>query len=228
MSPQQPIVIAIDGPSGSGKSTAARSTARTLGFLHVDTGAMYRTATWAILQKGISPEDKSSVIGALPTISLEMRVQNGPVQWWVDGYFPEKEIRSPRVEAAVSVIAAIPEVRAWRVARQRETPRLGNIVMEGRDIGTGVVPKTPHKFFLTASAEVRARRRQQDLEKLKFNQSVDQVAQGILERDRKDSSRTHSPLKMAEGATVIDTSHNTVEQTAEQIMTALRRQGVAQ
>ncbi|MSR64278.1 MAG: (d)CMP kinase [Verrucomicrobiae bacterium] len=226
MSSSQSIIIAIDGPSGSGKSTASRNTARRLGFVHVDTGAMYRAVTWTVLNHGIAPEDKLTVIGLLPKISVEPHVKDGSVQWWIDGTYPEQEIRSPRVEAGVSAVSAIPEVRAWCVAKQREAVNLGNVVMEGRDIGTVVFPDTPHKFFLTASAEVRAQRRQKDLERLQFKQSVDQVAKGLMERDRKDSSRAHSPLKMAEGATVIDTSNNTVEQTAEEIMAALRSHGV--
>src|SRR5689334_16532446 len=115
MSSSSAIVIAIDGPSGSGKSTASRNTARRLGFIHVDTGAMYRTVTWAVLNAGIAPEDKASVIALLPKLAIEPRVNNGSVQWWVDGRFPEQEIRSPRTEAGVSAVAAIPEVRSWCV-----------------------------------------------------------------------------------------------------------------
>lgn len=224
MNADKPIVIAIDGPSGSGKSTAAKSTAKSLGFVHVDTGAMYRIVTWAVLKRGIDPEDKQAIVELLPKLKLEPLVKDGSVEWWIEGKHPEKEIRSPEVTAAVSPVSAIPEVREWCVAKQRQTTQLGNIVMEGRDIGTVVFPETPHKFFLTASAEVRAQRRQQDLEKLQYKQSVDEVVRAIVERDRKDSSRAHSPLKMAKGAHLIDTSHNTVKQTADEILNVLRRQ----
>lgn len=223
---EQPIVIAIDGPSGSGKSTAARSTARALGLVHVDTGAMYRLVTWAMLRRGIRPDDRSAIAAALPQLKLEARVVDGSVQWWMDGCHPEREIRSPEITSAVSPVSAIPEVRAWCVARQREMVRLGGIVMEGRDIGTVVFPETPFKLYLVASTEARAERRQRDLEKLAHRQSVEQVAQALVERDRKDSSRSHSPLKQAPDATVIDTTHNTVEQTAAQVMEALRQKGL--
>jgi cytidylate kinase len=221
-----PIVIAVDGPSGAGKSTASRNTARHLGFVHVDTGAMYRTVTWAVLDHGIAPENKGSVVALLPKLQIEARVQNGSVQWWINGRHPEKEIRSPRTEAAVSAVSAIPEVREWCVARQREAVRLGSLVMEGRDIGTVVFPGTPYKFFLTCSPEVRAERRQRDLDALQHKQSVHEVVENLIERDRKDSSRAHSPLKKADDARVIDTSNNTVEQTAQQILAALAQMGV--
>ncbi len=226
MSLPSPIVIAVDGPSGSGKSTASRNTAKALGFLHVDTGAMYRTVTWAVLNHGIAPDNKAAILALLGRMKVEMRVKERSVQWVVDGYCPEQEIRSPKTEAAVSAVSAIPEVRTWCVERQRETVRLGNVVMEGRDIGTVVFPQTPYKFYLTASAEARAQRRQRDLAALQHSQSVDQVAQNLIERDRKDSSRAHSPLKMAEGARLIDTSNNTVEQTAGAILASLREMGV--
>lgn len=225
MSASKPIVIAIDGPSGAGKSTASRNTARRLGFIHVDTGAMYRSVTWAVLNHGVAPDDRAAVTALLPKLSMAMQVHDGSVQWWINGQYPEQEIRSPRTEAAVSAVSAIPEVREWCVARQRESVQLGNVVMEGRDIGTVVFPQTPYKFFLMASPEVRAQRRQKDLEALQHKQSVDQVVQNLIERDRKDSSRAHSPLKKADDARVIDTSHNTVEQTASEILKALREMG---
>lgn len=218
----KPVIIAIDGPSGSGKSTTARETARRMGFIHVDTGGMYRVVTWAVLKRGIKPDDESAVAAILPSIKFEGRVKDGSVDWWVDGYHPEKEIRSPEVTTAVSPVSAMRSVREWCVARQRETAKLGNLVMEGRDIGTVVFPGTPYKFFLNASAEVRARRRQRDLAALDFKQSVDQVAQSILERDRKDSSRAHSPLRKADDAVEIDTSDQTVERTAAIIVADVR------
>src|SRR5688572_14587902 len=119
MSSQSPIVIAIDGPSGSGKSTTSRATAKALKFLHVDTGAMYRAVTWAVLNRGVSPEDKAAIIALLPKLAIQPKVKDGGVQWWIDGQYPETEIRSPRVEAAVSAVSAIPEVRHWCVERQR-------------------------------------------------------------------------------------------------------------
>jgi cytidylate kinase len=161
---QLPQVIAMDGPSASGKGTLSRRMARELGYVYVDSGAMYRTLAWHCLRRGIRVEkpmtevDEKAVVRQLRTWKSEMRVIDGQAWLHVDGYFPATEIRTDAVEKAVPVVAQIGKVRDWMVARQRECSALGPLVMEGRDIGTEVFPLAPVKFFLEADAAERQRR----------------------------------------------------------------------
>jgi len=213
---QRRVVVAIDGTSGSGKSTLAKTIARTHGFLHVDTGAMYRTVTWHCLRRGVDCADADAVVGALHELKTAFQVREGSVIMLADGVDPGLAIRDEAVNQNVSLVARIPEVRARMVAEQRDMPaRFGSLVMEGRDIGSVVFPDTPFKVHVDANLAERARRRAQD----GFS---DQVSH----RDQLDSTRKASPLVISPGAFVVDTTLNTPEQTAATVLAELKRRGL--
>lgn len=198
------IVITIDGPSASGKGTCGRYLARKLGFQFVDTGAMYRTLTWHCLKHGVDITDPARVIAAVRGWKAELKAENGEVRLLVDGYHPAQEIRSDEISNTVAKVSPVAGVRVWMVRTQRECLAFGDLVMDGRDVGTHVFPETPFKFFLTASEEVRARRR-------KAEGSKDNTA----ERDRRDAVRAVAPLEPARDAVLIDNSHESPAVTAE-------------
>lgn len=198
------IVIALDGPSASGKGTCGRYLARKLGFRFVDTGAMYRTLTWHCLRTGVDITDPARVLATIRSWGAELKVEEGDVRLLVEGYHPAAEIRSDEISNTVAKVSPIAGVRVWMVRTQRECLAFGDLVMDGRDIGTHVFPETPFKFFLTASDEVRARRR-------KAEGSKDNTA----ERDRRDASRTVAPLEPARDAVMVDNSHESPTVTAE-------------
>jgi cytidylate kinase len=212
---KRPIVIAIDGTSASGKSTNAKLVAKTLGYVYVDTGAMYRTLAWHCLKNKIDPHEPKAVAAACRRWKTDLCCveKNGlrVVQLLVDGYFPEKEIRTPETAAAVPHVAAIPKVREWMVKRQRECLQFGNLVMEGRDIGTNVFPETDFKFYLDAQLEERSRRR-----------AADGIQENLAARDQRDSQRATAPLMIALGAKVINNSHMTSEQTSGLLLKEIR------
>ncbi|MGA3163218.1 MAG: (d)CMP kinase [Verrucomicrobiota bacterium] len=211
-----PIVIAIDGTSASGKSTTARLVARALGCVYVDTGSMYRTLAWHCLKRRIDVQDAEAVAAACRKwkTKLECVETNGlsATRLFVDGYFPEKEIRTAEVSAAVPHVAAVPQVRRWMVKRQRECMQFGNLVMEGRDIGTNVFPETEFKFYLDAKLEERSRRR-----------AADGVQENLAARDQRDSQRATAPLMIPLGAKVINNSNLTAGQTGEIIVAEVRQ-----
>jgi len=213
MPQKRPIVIAIDGTSASGKSTNAKLVAKALNFVHVDTGAMYRTLAWYCLQKGIDPHNTKAVAAACRRWKAELKCVDGHVYLAVDGYYPEREIRSADVSAAVSHVAAIPKVREWMKKTQRECIQFGNLVMEGRDIGTNVFPETDFKYYLDAHLEERTRRR-----------AADGLEENLAARDQRDSQRAAAPLMIALGAKVINNSHLTSEQTSGLIIADVKRQ----
>jgi len=214
---KQPIVIAIDGTSASGKSTNAKLVARALGYIYVDTGAMYRTLAWHCLQKRIDVHDAKAVTAACRKWKTSLVCVDGRVRLLVGGYFPEKEIRTPETAAAVAHVAAIPQVRKWMVKRQRECVPFGNLVMEGRDIGTNVFPETDFKFYLDAKLEERSRRRE-----------ADGVQENLAARDQRDSQRAVAPLMIALGAKVINNSSMTSEQTSGLILAEIRKRLAAE
>lgn len=205
------IVIAIDGTSASGKSTNSKLVARALGYVYVDTGAMYRTLAWHCLQNRIDPHDAKAVATACRKwkTQLECVEKNGlrMVHLLVDGYYPEKEIRTAETSAAVAHVAAVPKVREWMVKRQRECEQFGNLVMEGRDIGTNVFPETDFKFYLDATLAERTARR-----------AADGVDENLAARDQRDSQRAVAPLMIPLGARVINNSNMTSEQTSGLIL----------
>ena len=213
---KHPIVIAIDGTSASGKSTNAKLVARALGYVYVDTGAMYRTLAWHCLLKRIDARDAKAVAGACRRwkTKLECAEVSGlkAVRLLVDGYFPEKEIRLPETAAAVAHVAAVPKVREWMKKTQRDCIQFGNLVMEGRDIGTNVFPETDFKFYLDASLVERTRRRQ-----------ADGVQEDLAKRDKRDSERKAAPLMVPLGAVVVNNSGQTPQQTSEFILAEIRR-----
>lgn len=204
-------VIAIDGPSGSGKSTVARAVAERLGLAYLDTGAMYRSVAFAVLRRGLDPDDAEAVAKVARDIEIDQR--DGSVT--VDGVDATVEIRGPAVTSAVSAVAANPEVRAELRSRQREWVRdHDGGVVEGRDIGTVVFPDADLKVFLTAHLEVRAERRHKEIEDLDY----DKVAADLASRDTRDSSRDHSPLAMADDAVLIDTTDHSIDEVVAEVL----------
>jgi cytidylate kinase len=210
------IVIAIDGTSASGKSTNARLVARALGYVYVDTGAMYRTLAWHCLRKKTDVDDAKAVAALCRNwkTKLECVEKNGlrEVHLLVDGYFPEKEIRTPETAAAVPHVAAIPKVREWMKKTQRECLQFGDLVMEGRDIGTNVFPETDYKFYLDASLAERSARR-----------AADGVNENLAARDQRDSQRAVAPLMIALGAKVLNNSHMTSAETSAWLLKEIRK-----
>lgn len=200
---RQGIVIAIDGTSASGKSTNARLVAQALDFVYVDTGAMYRTLAWHCLRHHIDVQNEKAVAAACRKWKTAIEEREGRVRLTVDGYYPEKEIRTAEVSAAVSHVAAVPKVRQWMKETQRRCVQFGNLVMEGRDIGTNVFPETDFKYYLDAQLEERARRR-----------AAEGVRENLAARDARDSQRASAPLMIALGAKVINNSQLTAEQTS--------------
>ena len=209
---EQPVVIAIDGTSASGKSTNAKLVARALGYVYVDTGAMYRTLAWYCLKKGFDPHDEKAVANLCRRWKTELVCVDNHVRLVVEGYYPEKEIRTAETSAAVPHVAAVPKVREWMKKKQRECVRFGNLVMEGRDIGTNVFPETDFKYYLDACIHERTQRR---------------VSEGVHEnlaaRDERDSQRAAAPLMVALGARVINNSGMTAEQTSGMIINDVRQ-----
>lgn len=206
-----PPAIAIDGPAASGKSTVARLVARELGYTFINTGAMYRAVTWYVLHQGIQPEDTEAVKALLPDIPLSFGREGSVSTVLCEGRALDKELTEASTSSHVSTIAAIPEVRALLVARQREYNSREAVVMEGRDIGTVVFPTTPFKYFVTASEEVRAARR-----------AAQGLTDSIAERDRRDSSRACAPLTQAPDARLVDTSDMSIEQVVALIVGDIR------
>ncbi len=219
---KDPHVIAIDGPSASGKSTVARGVARVLGWNYVDSGAMYRAVTWKAIEEGVDVADPAAVIRMLAGIRIEFRIVNQAAQILVDGTDPGTAIREPRVEKLVSAVAAIPEVRQVLVEHQRSLTRFGDLVMEGRDIGSVVFPTTPLKFYIDADPAIRAQRRRKDFDALRIDASDQVVASSLSDRDRLDSQRKVAPLQVAPGAVVIDNSRQTVDETVAEIVKRVR------
>lgn len=210
----QNIAIAIDGPAASGKSTVAKTLAKRLGLIMVNTGAMYRAIAWATIQKDIDPSDTQAVIKMLDTVTFDCGVEDGFSTVLVDGFYPGEQLRQDPVNGRVSKVAAIPEVRALLVEKQRQYLKLGSVVMEGRDIGSVVFPNTPFKLYIDASEEVRLARR-----------SAEGLADEVAKRDAEDSKRKASPLIVADGATVIDSSEMGVEEVVQTAMNILKEKG---
>ena len=206
------IVIAIDGTSASGKSTNAKRIARELGYVYVDTGAMFRTLAWYCLKHGIDVHDAKAVAAALRKWKARLECVDNKVIMLVDDYYPEKEIRTAETSAAVPHVAAIPKVREWMKKVQRDCVRFGNLVMEGRDIGSQIFPETEFKFYLDACLNERSRRR-----------ASDGVTEDLAARDHRDSQRATAPLMVPLGARVINNSGMTPEQTSGLILEEIRK-----
>ena len=215
-------VIAIDGPSGSGKSTMARLLGQKLGFLHVDSGALYRIMTLAALHAGIDCNDEKAVAELAGKVKVEFVPRDGKVAYLFEGKEPGEAIRTAEINANVSPVSKVPEVRKVVTDWLRSMRAIGDIVVEGRDIGSVVFPDSPARFYLTASAEARARRRhKEEVEKGIANQSAEAVKASLLARDQMDSNRKYAPLKKADGALEIDSSDLTLDEVVETVLAAL-------
>jgi cytidylate kinase len=198
-------IIAIDGPSASGKSTVARKVAAELGWLYVDSGALYRAVTWKALKEGLDTKDSEKVAALVKNLSPEFSVKNGAVCFLLDGIALNRELRTEEINRNVSPVAAEPTVRAHVTQWLRDMLELGNLVMEGRDIGTAVFTDSKFKFYLDASPEERARRRHAEMEAVEA-MSVTDVHKSLARRDEIDSRRMTAPLHVADDADVIDST----------------------
>ena len=211
------MVIAIDGPAGSGKSTTAKNVAEKLGFIHINTGAMYRGISLKCIQEDVNMEDAAQLNHLLTHTKFEFAAE-GELALFMDGVDISAEITSVEVTDFVSQVSAISQVREKLVQYQRKMAEGLNVVLEGRDIGTVVFPNADHKFFLVADIHERARRRKKEMEAKGEVVSLEELTAEMLERDRKDSTRKHSPLKKAEDAVEIDTTGISIEEQVNRIV----------
>ena len=217
------INIAIDGPAGAGKSTAAKAAAKKLGFIYVDTGALYRTVGVNALRKGIDPKDAEKVKATLADIDVSLGFVDGSQHVFLNGEDVSEEIRLPASSMAASDVSAIPEVREFLLSLQRDIAKRNNCLMDGRDIGTVILPDAQYKFFFTASAEIRADRRCKELKEKGIPADYETVLSEIKERDYNDSHRKTAPLKQADGAVLIDSSNMTIEEAVDKIVSYITR-----
>lgn len=207
------VSIAIDGPSGAGKSTLAKRLAKELGYIYVDTGAMYRSIGLYALRRGVDPKNADAVQALLPDIQLDIRLQDGSQHVYLNGENVSTDIRAEAVGMAASAVSAHPAVRAFLLDTQRNLAKGQNILMDGRDIGTVVLPDATVKIFLTASPEARAERRRKELEEKGQPADFATVLADIEQRDYQDTHRAVAPLKQAEDAVLVDSSNIDFEQT---------------
>ncbi len=207
------IAVAIDGPSGAGKSTIARLLAADLGYLYVDTGALYRTVGLAVLNRGIDPHDTAAVTALLSELHIALRYVEGEQRVFLNENDVSNRIRTPEVSMAASAVSAMAPVRQFLLELQQDTARRNSVIMDGRDIGTTILPFADVKIFLTASAEDRAQRRYEELCQKGLAVTYDEVLNDMRERDYNDSHRAESPLRAAPDAVKIDTSGNSLEQS---------------
>lgn len=216
------IAVAIDGPAGAGKSTIARTAAEQLGFIYVDTGALYRTIGLAAYRRDIDGTDTAGIIKMLPEISVDLNYQDGVQYVLLDGEDVSSCIRTPQISVYASQVSAIPEVRAYLLDLQRQMAQKRSVIMDGRDIGTVILPNAQVKIFLTASAEARAERRCAELREKGEQVTVQEVLADMQARDEKDTSRAVAPLRQAEDAVCVDTSALTLAQSIEAVLHVIR------
>lgn len=217
------IRVAIDGPSGAGKSTLARAAAAALGFLYVDTGAIYRTVGLSARDENVDPGDEPAVAAMLPSLRVELRYDEaGRQRMLLNGRDVSEEIRLPEISRYASAVSALPVVRAYLMETQRELARKHSVIMDGRDIGTVVLPDAEVKVFLTASAQARAERRCRELEERGTPQPFEEVLRDIEDRDFRDSHREAAPLRQAEDAVLLDTSALDFRQSLEALLAIIR------
>lgn len=212
---EKKIRIAIDGPAASGKSTTARLLAKKLGYLYIDTGAMYRAATLAVLREGINVKEEDAVVRCVKNNKISLRIENEIQKTFLNDEDVSSLIRTPEINRVISIISSYPEVRKVLIEQQRALAKQGGVVMDGRDIGTVVLPDAELKVFLIASLEERARRRQLELKKQGIHLDLNEIKAEIAQRDKLDSERAMSPLRQAEDARVLDTTHLTINQQVE-------------
>lgn len=217
-----PINVAIDGPAGAGKSTLARAAAGKLGYIYVDTGALYRSIAYYVLKKGENPKNSGEVIALLPGISPELKYIDGVQHVFINGEDVSEYIRTPEVSMSASAVSAIPEVRQFLFDIQKSIAANNDIIMDGRDIGTVVLPDAQVKIYLTASDKVRAERRCAELKAKGENADFDTVLEDIRRRDYNDMHRETAPLKQAEDAVLLDTSELDPEQSLNRLVEIIK------
>ena len=218
------VSVAIDGPAGAGKSTMAKRVAKELGYLYVDTGAIYRTVGYHMWLMGIGPRDADGIRRCLDDVNIEIQhLEDGVQHMILNGKDVTGEIRTPEMSKYASGVSAQKCVRDFLLDMQRSFARKHNVVMDGRDIGTVVLPKAQVKIFLTASPEERAKRRFEELTEKGEKASYEKVLQDMKQRDKQDSERAIAPLKPAPDAVKLDTSGNTIEQSVSEILAIVRR-----
>ncbi len=217
------INIAIDGPSGAGKSTMAKRLAKELGFLYVDTGAMYRTISLYAYRKGVDKTDRESIVALLPEIKLDMAYgEDGTQQMILNGENVSGYIRTSEISMYTSAVSAIPAVRAFLLEQQRELGRTRNILMDGRDIGTVVLPDAQIKIYLTASSQARAERRWKELVEKGEDITLEAVLADVEQRDYNDTHRDIAPLRQAEDAVLVDTTEYDLEGSYQLLLNTIR------
>jgi cytidylate kinase len=217
------MVIAIDGPSGAGKSTVARLLAQRLGYIYIDTGAMYRSIGWKAKQEGIDPADESKLADLCERTEVTIKSDNADLRFFVDSRDVTGEIRTPEMGMMASAVSKSRAVRSRLLTLQRNLGRSGNVVMDGRDIGTVVFPDADVKFFLEASAEERGRRRYLELKQKGMDVDLDVITREIRERDQQDSGRAIAPLKKADDALLIDSSSMSIEQVLDRMLAEIAK-----
>ena len=214
--------VAIDGPAGAGKSTIAKLVAKEKGYIYVDTGAMYRAPAIHFLQKEISPENTGDIIEACRDADISIRYENGVQQVYLNGENVTGMLRTEEVGNMASKTSAVPEVREKLLELQRTLAKENDVIMDGRDIGTNILPDADVKIYLTASVETRAKRRYDELKEKGEDCDLDQIAQDIKERDERDMSRETAPLKKADDAILVDSSHMSIPEVVSEICSHCR------
>lgn len=220
------ISVAMDGPVGAGKSSVARESAKKLGFIYVDTGALYRGVALYTVRKGVSDTDEDfaeKVEALLSEITVEIKIENGEQHIFLCGEDVSEKIRLPKISMTASSVSPIPAVRAFLLDLQRDIAKKNNVIMDGRDIGTVVLPDAQVKIFITAAPEIRARRRFEELVNKGVETTFEQVLNDLNRRDYQDSHRAVAPLKMADGAILLDTSCLNFEQSVDSVIDLVKK-----
>lgn len=212
------IAVAIDGPAGAGKSSISKIVAKKLGYLYIDTGAMYRSVTWAVLHNHIDVNNQKAVEALLPDLDLTMEASDDSCKVFIAGQDVTDFIRTPQVNNAVSIVASYKGVRQYLVERQRLMAEAGGVILDGRDIGSVVLPNAELKIYLTASVEARAMRRYLEVKGTVNEQTLEDIKDSVMQRDDMDKNRKESPLIQVEDAVLVDSSEMTFDETVEHIL----------
>ena len=212
------IAVAVDGPAGAGKSSISKIVAKKLGYLYIDTGAMYRSVTWAVLHNHIDVNNQKAVEALLPDLDLTMEASDDSCKVFIAGQDVTDFIRTPQVNNAVSIVASYKGVRQYLVERQRLMAEAGGVILDGRDIGSVVLPNAELKIYLTASVEARAMRRYSEVKGTVNEQTLEDIKDSVMQRDDMDKNRKESPLIQVEDAVLVDSSEMTFDETVEHIL----------
>ena len=212
------IAVAVDGPAGAGKSSISKIVAKKLGYLYIDTGAMYRSVTWAVLHNHIDVNNQKAVEALLPELDLTMEASDDSCKVFIAGQDVTDFIRTPQVNNAVSIVASYKGVRQYLVERQRLMAEAGGVILDGRDIGSVVLPNAELKIYLTASVEARAMRRYFEVKGTVNEQTLEDIKESVMQRDDMDKNRKESPLIQVEDAVLVDSSEMTFDETVEHIL----------